>query len=182
MLFPAGNRGAHCAWPKFWCLFPRDACSGACPSNSALVEITIIFKTTVLSLLLQYCHHPRKPQLCCCGAGDVNPRIYIFSAYFKKSFCHIYINAIAANTTGHVSSNALQHSKITSFSMDISLNRAGQRTPSGPAASSQGLLLGPDWECDTACPCGALPSETGWPCPACLLRMIPGFHCPPDHA
>lgn len=39
------------------------------------------------------------------------------------------------NTTEHVSSNALQQRKITSFSMDIPLNRVGQGAPSGPAAS-----------------------------------------------
>lgn len=128
-----------------------------CPSNSALVETTNLFQKTVLSLLLRYCHHPRKSQLCCCGAWDVNWRMYIFPTYLKSPsliFISVQCNS-SFNTSGHMSSNASQQSKITSFSMDTSLNRAGQGTPSGPAASSQGLLLGPDQQCDT--PMGLFP-------------------------
>lgn len=54
--------------------------------------------------------------------------------------------ALTSNTTGHVSSNAVYQSKIASFftGMSISLSGAGQGPASGPAASGQGLSLGPD--------------------------------------
>lgn len=88
--------------------------------------------------------------------------------------------ALTSNTTGHVSSNAVQQSKIASFFMTILLNSAGQGPPSRPAGGGQGLFLGPDYQCETARSHRALPSEAGWPCPTCLLGMAPGLCCPPN--
>lgn len=103
----------------------RVACSGDCPSHSALVVATTIFHQTVLCVLLKHCHHPGKPQLYCCGAGDLNWRINIFSEHLKNPFTScLYqrsaMGALTCNTTEYVSSSAVQQSKIAYFFMAMS--------------------------------------------------------------